>query len=70
MKEIIVHERRMELAFEGHRWFDLIRIDNGDYAVKFFKSIGKMNVTKERLLYPIPQDEIDDNPAITQNPGY
>jgi len=70
MKEIIIHERRMELAFEGHRWFDLIRIDNGDYAVKFFKSIGKMNVTKERLLYPIPQDEIDDNPAITQNPGY
>lgn len=70
LKEIIIHERRMELAFEGHRWFDLIRIDNGDYAVKFFRSIGKMNVTKERLLYPIPQDEIDDNPAMIQNPGY
>jgi hypothetical protein len=70
LKEIIIHERRMELAFEGHRWFDLIRIDNGDYAVQFFKSIGKMNVTKERLLYPIPQDEIDDNPAMIQNPGY
>ncbi|MDP4276833.1 MAG: RagB/SusD family nutrient uptake outer membrane protein [Bacteroidota bacterium] len=70
MKEKIIHERRMELAFEGHRWFDLIRIDNGDYAIKFFKSIGKTNVTKERLLYPIPQDEIDANPNMTQNPGY
>lgn len=70
MKEIIIHERRMELAFEGHRWFDLIRIDNGDYAVKFLKSIGKANVSKNRLLYPIPQDEIDANPNMAKNPGY
>lgn len=70
MKEAIIHERRMELAFEGHRWFDLIRIDNGEYAIKFFHSIGKTNATKERLLYPIPQDEIDDNPEMEQNPGY
>jgi len=70
MKEKIIHERRMELAFEGHRWFDLIRIDNGDYAINFFKSIGKTNATKDRLLYPIPQEEIDANPNMTQNPGY
>lgn len=70
MKEIIIHERRMEFAFEGHRWFDLIRIDGGDYAVKFLKSIGKKNVTKERLLLPVPQVERDSNPLITQNPGY
>lgn len=70
MKEIIIHERRMELAFEGHRWFDLIRVDNGDYAVSFLKSIGKSNVTKDRLLYPIPQDEIDSNTNMKQNPGY
>jgi starch-binding outer membrane protein, SusD/RagB family len=70
MKEIIIHERRMELAFEGHRWFDLIRIDDGGYAVKFLKSIGKTNVTKERLLYPIPSDEIDANANMTQNSGY
>jgi hypothetical protein len=70
MKEIIIHERRMELAFEGHRWFDLIRIDNGDYAVNFLKSIGKTSVNKNRLLFPIPQDEIDDNPNILQNSGY
>ena len=40
MKEKIIHERRMELAFEGHRWFDMVRIDNGDYALEFLKGIG------------------------------
>ncbi|MDY3979187.1 MAG: RagB/SusD family nutrient uptake outer membrane protein [Tidjanibacter sp.] len=70
MKECIIHERRMELAFEGHRWFDMIRIDDGDYAVKFLHSIGRTAATKERLLYPVPQVEIDSNPLITQNPGY
>lgn len=70
MKEAIIKERRVELAFEGHRWFDLIRIDDGDYAIKFFHSIGKTNATKERLLWPVPQEEIDDNPLITQNQGY
>jgi hypothetical protein len=70
MKEAIIKERRMELAFEGHRWFDIIRIDNGEYALNFFRSIGKTNVTKDRLLWPVPQEEIDDNPLITQNPGY
>ena len=70
MREAIIHERRMELAFEGHRWFDMIRLDNGDYAVKFLHSIGKTNATKERLLFPIPQTEMDANPLMTQNPGY
>ena len=70
MREKIIHERRMELAFEGHRWFDMIRLDHGNYAIKFLKSIGKNNVNKVRLLFPIPQTEIDANPLMTQNPGY
>ena len=70
MKEAIIHERRMELAFEGHRWFDMIRVDNGQYALDFLHSIGKSNATKERLLFPIPQTEMDANPLMTQNPGY
>lgn len=70
MREKIIHERRMEFAFEGHRWFDMIRIDHGNYAIKFLKSIGKNNVNKDRLLFPIPQTEIDANPLMTQNPGY
>lgn len=70
MKDKIIHERRIELAFEGHRWFDMIRIDSGEYAVNFLHSIGKTNATRERLLFPIPQTEMDSNPLMTQNPGY
>ncbi len=70
MREKIMHERRIELAFEGHRWFDMIRIDNGEYALQFLRSIGKTNITKERLLFPIPQTEMDANPLMVQNPGY
>ena len=70
MREKIIHERRIELAFEGHRWFDMIRIGDGTYAVNFLHSIGKSNATKNRLLFPIPQTEMDANSAMTQNPGY
>ncbi len=70
MKKIIIHERRMELAFEGHRWFDMIRIDGGQYAVNFLHSIGKKNASIGRLLYPVPQVEIDANPLFTQNEAY
>ena len=71
MRERIIHERRMELAFEGHRWFDLIRLGgDGQYAIDFLRSIGKTNVTRDRLLFPIPQTEMDANPLMTQNPGY
>ena len=66
----ILDERARELAFEGHRWFDLIRIDGGDYALKFFNSIGKVNATKDRMLLPIPQVEMDANALMVQNPGY
>lgn len=70
LREAIIHERRMELAFEGHRWFDMIRINDGQYAVDFLHSIGKTNATKERLIFPIPQTERDANPLMGQNPGY
>lgn len=70
MREKIIHERRIELAFEGHRWFDMIRINHGEYAISFLKSIGKSRVTKDRLLFPIPQTEMDANQLMTQNPGY
>ena len=70
LRERIIHERRMELAFEGHRWFDLIRLQNGDYAINFLHSIGKSRATKDRLLFPIPQTELDANSLMTQNPGY
>lgn len=69
MREIIIKERRMELAFEGHRWFDLIRVNNGDYAMQYLKSIGR-KPNKQRFLLPIPQTEMDSNNLMEQNPGY
>lgn len=70
LRTVILHERRMELAFEGQRWFDLIRIQNGQYGLDFLHSIGKVNATQKFLLLPIPQVERDANPNLTQNPGY
>ncbi len=70
MKEVILHERRMELAFEGQRWFDLIRVDNGQWGLDFLHSIGKLNATEKHLLFPIPLKEIESNPNLIQNPGY
>lgn len=69
LRNKIKAERRIELAFEGQRWFDLVRYNNG-YAQSFFQSIGKSNFTSKHLLLPIPQKEIDANPNLTQNAGY
>ena len=70
LRTLILHERRMELAFEGQRWFDLMRINNGQYGIDFLHSIGKTNVTAKNLLMPIPQIDLQANPNLTQNPGY
>ncbi|MCB0464258.1 MAG: RagB/SusD family nutrient uptake outer membrane protein [Aequorivita sp.] len=69
-REAVLKERRIELAFEGQRWFDLIRVNNGQYALDFLHSIGKNNAAQKHLLFPVPQIEIDRNPNLTQNPGY
>ena len=69
-REKVLHERRMELAFEGQRWFDLIRVNGGQYGINFLHSIGRLNATENHLLFPIPQKERDTNPNLSQNPGY
>lgn len=69
-REKVLHERRMELAFEGHRWFDLIRIDNGEWGLNFLHSIGRTNAQQKHLLFPIPQAERDVNKNLSQNTGY
>lgn len=58
-------ERRVELAFEGHRWFDLVRTGR---AVDVMAAKG---MQAHQSLFPIPQSQIDINPEkMTQNPGY
>lgn len=69
-RKAVLHERRIELAFEGHRWFDLVRVQNGTFGLEFLHSIGRTNATEKHLLFPIPQAERDVNPNLTQNPGY
>lgn len=69
-RDAVLRERRVELAFEGQRWFDLIRVDGGRYGLDFLHSIGKNNAAEKHLLLPIPQIEIDRNPNLTQNPGH
>ncbi len=69
-REKVLHERRIELAFEGQRWFDLVRVLNGQYGLDFLHSIGRTNATTKHLLFPIPQIERDRNPKLTQNTGY
>lgn len=64
------HERRVELAFEGHRWFDLVRTGRAlEVMNAHFK--GSVVLQPFQLLFPIPQSQIDINPSlIKQNPGH
>jgi hypothetical protein len=60
----IGRERRVELAFEGDRWADLVR---SRQVVTVMGLSGKPH----QALYPIPQNEIDvTNGRLQQNPGY
>jgi hypothetical protein len=72
----ILTERRMELAFEGNRWNDLMRYGK-PYTITLMKSqvdpFGKplnYNITQNGLLFPVPFNEIQLDGNLTQNPGY
>lgn len=61
----LLQERRVELAFENHRWADLLRFG---VAESVMSAQGKP--TNGKLLFAIPQRELDLNSAFVQNPGY
>ena len=67
LRSAILKERRVELAFEGQRWFDLIRTGT---MVAVMKASGKTSVQPFHVLLPIPQREIDTNKQLKQNLGY
>jgi len=68
--EEILTQRRIEFAFEGHRWFDLKRL--GRDVLKAGTVAGAVDVpfTDPRILPAIPQRELDANPNLVQNVGY
>ncbi len=56
-------ERRVEFAFEGQRWFDLVRTGR-EIPVLNFKAtqIGiKKTLTDDNLVFPVPQSQVDIN---------
>lgn len=72
-REAVYLDRRLELVYEYQRWFDLIRQKdangNSTFVANLHK-VGKTNAKDKHRLYPIPQSEIDNNPLLTQNPGW
>lgn len=78
------HERRCELAMEGHRWFDLVRWEGvAGNGLKAHMDAYKATETAEAQhhmqefvagkheIFPIPQEEMQLNSTpMTQNPGY
>ncbi len=85
--EKLMKERRLEFAFEMHRWFDLVRLPEAQTIAIMNAQLGaqqttfqritnyggptSFSLTPERLLYPIPQLEIDiSGGVVTQNPGH
>lgn len=68
LRQLIWQERRVELAMEQHRWFDLLRQKR---AGSVMKAVGKNFIEGKHELFPIPQSEIDLGAGfLTQNPGY
>lgn len=61
--DAILNERRLELAMEGERFFDLVRTG------KAASVLGSKFQAGKHELFPIPQSEIDIS-GLTQNPGY
>lgn len=67
----VLEERRLEFAFECKRWYDIARRKIG---AEVFSASGlegeKPAFTDDDYLMPLPGDELERNPNLTQNPGY
>ena len=66
--DFILDERRRELFFEGHRWFDLKRL--GRPITKPAGVGATLAYEDNRLLAPLPNADVTFNPDLPQNPGY
>lgn len=75
----IERERRIELNFEGHRWFDLVRTSRAlevmnnhftKYNIKLNATSPVVQIEAYQLVFPIPISEINTNPILKQNDIY
>lgn len=79
-REAVYNEQRVELAFENHRWFQLLRTDRAIDALTVHGDVHRniqphfnepaYVIEEFKLLYPIPQRELTLNPNLNQNPGW
>ena len=67
LRNLIWKERRLELAFEHDRWFDLVRTGQAQAAMA---AAGKNFIVGTQELFPIPYNQLIQTPEMTQNPGY
>lgn len=76
MVEKVLHERRLELAFEGQRWFVLVRNNkveqymNAVYAKDNGRLAQRRTFDENSYLMPLPQTALDENTNLEQNKGY
>lgn len=78
-REAVRNERRLELAFENHRWFDLMRwgiaketVNNYIASEAFYSNYNyTVNPLADwQVMLPVPIDVININPKVAQNVGY
>ena len=70
-KQDLLDERRVELAFENHRLFDLMRMGVAQDVLSAFSAVNGYGFSSTDLLLPIPQVEIGlSKGVLSQNPGY
>jgi len=65
--EEVLNQRRLELAFEGHRFFDLKRLGTDLNKAPHYLPVAFTDI---RILAPLPTSEIDGNKNMVQNAGY
>ncbi len=68
-RQAVWAERRLELALENHRWFDLLRTNRAQEAM----AVAGISLEPYQTVYPVPQWEIDvfnDPESFPQNTGY
>ena len=64
---VLENERRLELAFDGHRYSDIIRTGR---AAEVFGSINEVYKDSRYWVFPLPWTAISADPDLEQNPGY